>query len=113
MSYCCYYRCKELEQEVAKKESDIAQISELFKKETALRKKYKNDLEDLKGFFFLFICILLDVLIVELSVEQFECMLVAVPWPVMRLKKAARMWWRSKTTPVSRYFLEYKKMRDA
>jgi len=42
-------RCKELEQEVAKKEADIAQIAELFKKETALRKKYKNDLEDLKG----------------------------------------------------------------
>lgn len=44
-----FRRCKELEAEVAKRDADLAQMAELFKKETALRKKYKNDLEDLKG----------------------------------------------------------------
>lgn len=34
---------------MAKRDADLAQMADLFKKETALRKKYKNDLEDLKG----------------------------------------------------------------
>ena len=45
-----HHRCKELEAEVAKRDADLTQMAELFKKETALRKKYKNDLEDLKGY---------------------------------------------------------------
>ena len=45
-----YHRCKELEAEVAKRDADLTQMAELFKKETALRKKYKNELEDLKGY---------------------------------------------------------------
>ena len=42
-------RCSELEVEVKKKEEELSVLSDQFKKETALRKKYKNELEDLKG----------------------------------------------------------------
>lgn len=39
----------ELEQLVQAKDKDIVQLQEQFKKEAFLRKKYKNELEDLKG----------------------------------------------------------------
>jgi hypothetical protein len=38
-----------LEEQLTQKDSELSLISEQFKKETALRKKYKNELEDLKG----------------------------------------------------------------
>ena len=42
-------RGAEAEAKLAEREKELALISDQFKKETALRKKYKNELEDLKG----------------------------------------------------------------
>ncbi len=42
-------RCDELDTLIAQKDQELAMLQEQFKKESQLRKKYKNDLEDLKG----------------------------------------------------------------
>lgn len=42
-------RCMEVEATLADKLSELDVLQDQFKKETALRKKYKNELEDLKG----------------------------------------------------------------
>lgn len=42
-------RCDELDAVIVAKDQELGLLSEQFKKETNLRKKYKNELEDLKG----------------------------------------------------------------
>lgn len=42
-------KCDELEAQVQSKTQELEILAEQFKKETMLRKKYKNELEDLKG----------------------------------------------------------------
>ncbi|RYH20376.1 hypothetical protein EON65_23595 [archaeon] len=42
-------KCDELEGVVAAKDAELSMLQDQFKKESQLRKKYKNELEDLKG----------------------------------------------------------------